>query len=321
MIRSLSMVTLAALVAGCGSSNVPFATTPGPSAAKVPARSSLVYPFLYVGDLGTSDVYVESYPQGKHKLTITSPGSVNGLCADFNGGVNMTDAHDNQIIEYQYASTKQLRVLKDPGYYLGGCSVDPTSNDLAVAIQPTNSGPGGVAIFRNGKGKPHNYTSSETYFAGHCAYDDNGDVFVDGSNPNTGFFVAELPHKSHTFSPIALNQSIAAGGDLQWDGGSSLLAIDDQGVGYQGSTVYEFAIDGSSAALEGSTPLSGSADVIGFTLVETSTSSRIIGANTGSAPSVMYWHYPKGGKPTKTITGFSEPVSVVIASKPSGPRR
>jgi hypothetical protein len=35
----------------------------------------------------------------------------------------------------------------------------------------------------------------------------------------------------------------------------------------------------------------------------------------------MYWHYPKGGNPEKTLTGFSEPVSVVIALPPSARRR
>ncbi|HEY1428955.1 MAG TPA: hypothetical protein VGF18_05240, partial [Candidatus Tumulicola sp.] len=73
---------------------------------------------------------------------------------------------------------------------------------------------------------------------------------------------------------------------------------------------------------KGTTPLGGSADVAGFTLVPSAgADKRLIGANTGSTPGVMYWRYPKGGKPSKTLTGFYQPVSVVIATAPSGRRR
>jgi hypothetical protein len=313
MMRCFSIAALAALVAGCSSSNVPVS---------VPvAGTALVYPLLYTADLGTSQVVVKSYPQGKDKFTISSSGSVNGLCVDFNGNVYVSDAHDNQVTEYEYGSTKQLRVLKDPGYYLGGCSVDLTSNDVAVATQPTNSNPGGIAIFRDGKGKAQNYTSTATYFAKDCTYDSAGNVYLDGTSLNGSFFAAELPHKSKVFTSLTLDQSIVAAGGVQWDGQHDLLAIDDQGVGYRGSIVYEFAIDGSTATEQSSTPLGGSSDVVGFTL-DLSGKGRIVGANTGSTPSVMYWNYPKGGScPSKTITGFSEPVSVVIAAEPSAARR
>lgn len=79
-------------------------------------------------------------------------------------------------------------------------------------------------------------------------------------------------------------------------------------------------MSGSTGTKQGTTPLTGSTDVTGFTLDE-SGSGRVIGTNTGSTPSVMYWKYPKGGNATKMLTGFYEPVSVVIASEPSAPRR
>jgi hypothetical protein len=314
------MVSLTALVAGCASYAVPSsAPLAQPQNGAVP---SLLFPLLYVADLGKSDVVVESYPHGKHKFTLSSPGSVNGLCTNFDGNVYVSDGHDGELIEFEYGTTKQLRVLKDPGYYLGGCAVEIISGDVAVAIQPTNSDPGGVAIFRHGKGKPHNYTGTSTYFASNCTYDNKGNLYVDGTVPNSGFFVAELPAKKHVFSSIMLDQSIPIGGGIQWDGARSLLAVDDQGVGYKGSTIYEFAIDGSTATEKGSTPLGGSTDVIGFDLFETGSGlSRIIGANIGTTPSVMYWPYPKGGHPSKTITGFTEPVAVVVASEPSALRR
>ena len=319
MLRVLSIVALSALVAGCGSNAVPGYTPASPTNALKP---SLVFPLLYVADLGKSDVVVETYPQGKYKLTLSSPGSANGLCADFDGNVYLSDAHDGELIEFQYASTKQLRVLKDPGYYMGGCSVDTVNGDVAVTIEPTNSDPGGVAIFHGGKGKPHNITGTSTYFASNCTYDNKGNLYVDGSNPNTGFFVAELLHGKHAFSSLTLDQTIAAGGNLQWDSTGNLLAVDDQGVGYKGSTIYEFAIGNGIATEKGSTPLGGSSDVVGFQLLESAGSpSRVIGANVGTSPSVMYWKYPKGGKPSKTLTGFYEPVSVVVASEPSARRR
>src|SRR5271163_5032416 len=154
MMQRIAIVGVSAvLLVACGG-GVPPAASPASSASQLnnPRR-----PLLYVGDLGNAQVDVLTYPQGKLQFTLTGFGSVNGLCTDFNGNVYVSDAHNGKLVEYPYNGTKKARTLSDPGYYTQGCAIDPKSGDLAVAIQPMSSNPGGIAIFRHAKGKPHNH--------------------------------------------------------------------------------------------------------------------------------------------------------------------
>jgi len=305
--RAVIVSASAILLAACGSSVPPVAA---PTSATSPLSNPRL-PLLYVGDLGKAQVDVLNYPQGKLQFTLTGFGSVNGLCTDFNGNVYVSDGHNGKLVEYPYRGTKPARTLSDPGYYTQGCAVNLVTGDLAVAVQPMSSNPGGIAIFRHAKGKPHNYLGYDFFFPSFCTYDSKGNLFFDGSDIHGMFFFAELARHSKTMQRVTLPQSIQVAGGVQFDGQN--VAVDDQGAGYKGSTIYEFSISGSTATQTGTTPLDGSVDVIGFDLFN----NRVIGPNIGSSPNVMYWPYPKGGKSRKTLTGFTEPVVVVVSELPS----
>jgi hypothetical protein len=308
MIQRVVIISVSAiLLAACGSSVPPVAA---PTSATRPLSNPRL-PLLYVGDLGKAQVDVLSYPEGKPQFTLTGFGSVNGLCTDLNGDVYVSDGHDGKLVEYYYKGTKPVRTLSDPGYYTQGCAIDYKTGDLAVAIQPMSSNPGGVAIFRHAKGKPHNYVGYDFFFPSFCTYDYKGNLFFDGGDIHGMFFFAELARHSKTMQRVTLPQSIQVAGGVQFDGQN--VVVDDQGAGYKGSTIYEFSISGSTATQTGTTPLDGSVDVIGFDLFN----NRVIGPNIGSSPNVMYWPYPKGGKSRKTLTGFTEPVVVVVSELPS----
>ncbi len=308
MIQRIATISaLAALLAACGG-GVPPAASPASAASQL---SNPRRPLLYVGDLGTSQVDVLNYPQGKSQFTLTGLGSVNGLCTDVNGNVYVSDGHDGKLVEYPYNTKKPARTLTDPGYYTQGCAIDAKTGDLAVAVQPMSSNPGGVAIFRHAEGKAHNYVGYDFFFPSFCSYDYKGNLFFDGSDVHGMFFFGELARGSKTMRRITLPQSIEVAGGVQFDGQN--VVVDDQGAGYKGSTLYEFSISGSTATKTGTTPLGGSVDVIGFDLF----GNRVIGPNIGSSPNVMYWRYPKGGKSLKTLTGFTEPVVVVVTELPS----
>ena len=228
-----------------------------------------------------------SIPARKAAFTLTGFGSVNGLCTDVNGDVYVSDGHNGKLVEYPYSVTKPVRTLSDPGYYTQGCAIDLKTGDLAVAIQPMSSNPGGVAIFRHAKGKPHNYVGYDFFFPSFCTYDYKGNLFFDGGDIHGMFFFAELARHSKTLQRVTLPQSIQVAGGVQFDGQN--VVVDDQGAGYKGSTLYEFSISGSSATETGTTPLGGSVDVIGFGLYN----NRVIGPNIGSSPNVMYWRVPQ----------------------------
>ncbi len=263
---------------------------------------------LYVADLGAKEVDYLSYPAGKKEGVLTGFYAINGVCADAKGDVFAVDGHVNDIYEFPHGGTKAIATLQDPGYYFHGCAVDPHSGDLAVAIEPVNSDPGGIAIFKHAKGKPANFTSQDTFFSSYCGYDDEGDFFLDGEDIHGMFYLAEMAKGSRGLKIVSLAQQIQAPGGVQWDG--KVLAVGDQGVGYKGSTIYRFKITAGQGRLVGTTPLGGSTDVIGFAI----DGDRVIGPNFGdSSSSVLYWKYPAGGEPIKTITGFIEPIAVTIS--------
>lgn len=304
----LASAIAGAILAACGNSGVPVLQS---VAASATARSPANHPLLYVADLGTSQVDVLHYPGGKPEAVLSGFATTNGLCTDFNGDVYVSDGHDHQLVEYPHDISKPMRTLKDPGYYMQGCAIDPRNGNLAVAIQSTSSGPGGIAIFRKAHGKPHNVVGYTIYFPSFCSYDNASNLYFDGTDTHGMFVFAEMPAGTNQLRTVTLDQSIVIPGGVQWDG--KYLAVGDQGAGYKGSTIYQFSMSGSTGTKVGTTPLNGSSDVISFWIE----GNRVVGPNIGSSPNVMYWKYPEGGNAIKTMTGFTEPVGVVVSELPS----
>lgn len=264
---------------------------------------------LYVSDLGSNDVYVYSYPRGGLKGMLTGFEGAHGECVDKRGDVFITETRGQQILEYPHGGTSPIATVNDPGYSPLGCAIDSRTGNLAVTNDYTGTGAGNVSIYKHAKGKPKGYTDSTIEFYSYCSYDDKGNLYFDGSDVQGAFKFAELPARSHTFTNITLNQTINEPGGVQWDGND--VAVGDQGMGYSGSTVYEFAISGNSGTLMGTTPLTGSAAVEQFWIQH----KRVVGgSHESSVGNVQYWHYPAGGSPTKTIDGLIEPIGAIVSS-------
>jgi len=305
----LSVAPVMALLWGCSSAAVGPAT---PSATQAAPQSWMASDakhgaLLYVSDLGNDTVGVYSYPQGKLKGTLSGFYFVHSGCVDQHGHVFITNL--GKILEFDHGGTKPIATLKEPGYGAQGCSVDPQTGNLAVANigQIYSSGSGNIAIFKHAKGSPKFFADANIFFDYGCAYDNKGNLYVVGSDMHGFFKFAEIPAGSHSYTNITLDQYITVPGGVQWDG--KHVAVEDQGAGYHGSTVYQVAVSGSTANVVGTTTLTGSVDIIQFWLY----GKKIIGPNIGSNPNVMFWKYPAGGTALKTITGFVEPVGVTVS--------
>lgn len=265
---------------------------------------------LYVSDLGKDVVDVYSFPEGKLKGTLTGFTAVHSGCVDAAGDVFITSSE--RIYEFAHGGTKPIRTLVDAGYGPTGCSVDPKTGTLAVAnIGPiSGSSSGNIAFYKKAKGTPQMYADPSMFFYYDCAYDGSGNLYVAGGDFHGFFKFTEVPSGSTSFTDISLNTQINVPGGVQWDG--KFVAVEDQGAGYHGSTVYDFKISGTYGTKVRTVSLKGSSDAIQFWIE----GNKIIGPNIGSSPNVMWWKYPLAGNALKTITGFSEPVGVTVSRAP-----
>jgi hypothetical protein len=251
---------------------------------------------LYISDVGTNDVYVYSYSQGKLVGTLKGFSRPSGLCVDAAGDVFVTELNAFKVREYAHGGTRPLATLSDPGEDPGDCSIDPTTGNLAVSnVSTPSSDPGDVVIYKNARGIATIYRDPEISYDEFCGYDNQGNLYVDGMKSGA-FQFAELPSGKTTFTNITLNESFSYGGAAQWDG--KYMAVGD----YESKVIYQFSISGEYGTAVGSTHLQDSSFAIGFWIQ----GSTVVGPNDDSA-NVMFWKYPAGGSHTKTIGGLRYP--------------
>jgi hypothetical protein len=293
------------ILGGCGTSQL---------SPQVPGSSSTVshatgHDLLYVSDAGANVVDIYSYPGGTLLGKLSGFTNPTGLCTDPDRDVWVVDTTLSSLYEYPHGNNMRKASLKAQGAFdLLGCSVDPTTGDLAVAEIGTPSAHGGVWVFKNAQGTPKKYKTSALAYAYFCGYDNAGNLFVDGIG-NGKFVLVELPSGSSTLKTITLDQSVGFPGEVQWDG--KYVAIGDRAYQDQHeSAIYQFTMSGSSGKIEGTTKLNGSCDVIQFGIA----SSSVI-APDACYNVVRFYKYPGGGTPTKQINGFQYPVAAVMSPK------
>jgi hypothetical protein len=126
---------------------------------------------LYVTNYSYVTVY--TYPGLKPVGTLSGFYSSVGECVDSKGDVFVTNDRPTAIYEYAHGGTKRIATLKtDVGPV--GCSVDPTTGNLAVSgFSGVPPGPG-VDIFKGARGKPSFYRDSSYRYTQFCGYDDKG---------------------------------------------------------------------------------------------------------------------------------------------------
>jgi hypothetical protein len=268
---------------------------------------------LYVSDVSESVVDVYAFGSGKQVGRLKGFLRPHGQCVDKDGDVFITDSGAAQILEYAHGGSTPLETLADPGNFPHGCSVDPKTGDLAVTNLPPDAGSGSVSVYREGRQKARIYRIANFAFYYFPGYDPSGNLFVDGTDDHANFLFAELGAGKKKFSAVTLDHTFNFPAGVQWDG--SRLAVGDQ-VSLSGpSTVYEFTISGSTGTQVGATPLADSCDVIQFFVQGTT-----LVAPNDCSPNVMYFDYPAGGNPTKTIGTNLQPAGVSVSLAGAAPR-
>jgi len=263
-------------------------------AADLPtARGSAGTDLLYVTG-GCKGTCVLSYPSAKPRGSLDVAGA--GLCSDKHGNVFVATAAssgDAVVYEFGHGSTKPKATLNVPGDLAEGCSVDPTSGNLAVTYLCQDCSYGPVAVYRNAKGTPATYEEPGVYLA-YCGYDSEGDLFADG-NSSSGFALVELSAGRSALRALSVNQSITFAGQVQWDG--IYLAIED----LSHPVIYRFKISGSTATRKGTTQLAGAGKFGAQSWIQDNTVIVPFSPKGSTPVEVGYWKYPAGGTATKVV--------------------
>ena len=276
-------------------------------------------PLLYISVWDTGDVYVYTYPKKKLVGKLTGFATPAGLCSDSKGDVWITNYNGARITEYAHGGTQPVATLSDPDTDPNGCSVDPTTGNLAVTgfLKSINgpSQPGAFAIYSKATGSPNLYSVpfATTSF---CSYDDKGNLFVDGQGwgEQPRFALSELRKGKTSAETISLNQTLYAPGAVQWH--AQNLSVGDAAT----KMIYQFAINAGSGTQVGSVLINfDSGGQIGQFWIHRS--NLIVPTWVGPEPPIRFYTYPGGAGPVKTITGPEGPYGVTVSLPPSNRNR
>ena len=205
-----------------------------------------------------------------------------------------------------------IAALRDPVGEPTSCAVDPNTGNLAV----TTSGfqhYDEILVFAQGRAKPKLYSDSQFSGFRFCAYDNKGNLFVDGSS-NSSTELAELPAGGHKLREITLNESFRVPGGIQWDG--KHVVIGDSGAG----VVYRFDISGSAGTEVGSAQLGRTTTINQFYIEPSNVgpgARKLIDPvmlDQSGPGSVHFFDYPSGGRSTRKLPRFSTPYAVVVSA-------
>lgn len=267
---------------------------------------------LYVTN-GNVEVY--SFPQGQLEGQLTGFSYAFGDCTDRRGNVYVTDYGANSVVEYAHGGTRPIRSLAVPGEAPWSCAIDPVTGNLAVTAAGNASGSGAaLAVYRSAMGNPKTYADREILGYAFCAYDNAGNLFVDGTPaPGYGynFQLAELARGNKSLKGVALQGGTPWMGALQWDG-------QDLAVGQPiKPTIWQYAVGGRRGRSIGSTPLTGAYDARQFIIAgknaivvnEYYFDKYIVRWN------VLVYNYPAGGGDTEDFLESTTPVQSVAISR------
>ena len=295
LLRSaLCAFVAAAVPAGCGGSQavrvVPAALAPP---AHVPleqapdeSKGTLIYA------VGDESSFVFTYPRGKLVHEIATTGY--SVCSDRVGNVFVTQVRS--VAKYAHGGSEPVETYKLDAGSVYSCSVSPKTQDLALVVFCIRGCGDEVIVLRN-HGPRLRYHVAGLSSLLYCAYNDKGDLFVDGYN-GTRFGLAELPKGAHKFIGISLKRQIKYAAQIQWDGEN--LAIETR----EFPTIYRVAISGSTAQVVGRTRFEG----IGYRATQSWIENGTIAVPSASynkrPMEIFLYNYPAGGQPTKIISGF-----------------
>jgi hypothetical protein len=260
---------------------------------------------------GTIDIYNYRVKAGKLYGQITGLATPYGQCVDGAGDVYVADSTTAKIYEYAHGGIAPIATASDEYGTPLGCSVDPTTGNVAVSnfSGPGSSGGiGGVDIFAGGlSGSQTNYTNTNLYHVYPPAYDPNGNLFVQATEYSGPADFAELPAGSKDFTMLT-GLTITFPGSVQWDG--SYIAVTDQDYNNSYTTmIYRVTISGSNVTVVRQTLLTDDCypgrnwmvEVQPFVSGTNKRRNAVVAGNLNCPTRYGFWNYTSGGLPKRVL--------------------
>lgn len=287
-VRILGALAAAAMLTSCGGEQMQSRVDPATRSWMEP--DAYKHTLIYAG--GDQASYVFTFPAGKLVGTIAETSF--GTCSDSNGDVFFTQV--KSIVEYPHGGSAPIATFAVAGSAYS-CSVDPRTGNLAAVVFCFSECGDEVVILRAPGHPPKTYQVPGLKSLLYCAYDDEGDLFVDGYN-GARFGLWELPKGVGAFTNVKLKQKIDFGAQIQWDGED--LAVE---------TRIEPAIDrvqisGTTGKIVGTTSLSGVGDRATQSWISGGKIAVPTAPGSKRAVNILFWHYPAGGNPTNAFQNF-----------------
>jgi hypothetical protein len=170
---------------------------------------------LYISDGATNSVFVYKYDTGSFVGQLNGLKKPYGQCVDRGGNVWVTDLVGETIVKYPRGTIHWKEKMQTGGSPVG-CSVDPTTGNVAVANVKTAGGGGSIRVFSPSGFK--DYSNGECYYLEQPGYDSAGNLYVEAYSASYAVNVCGLPRGGATLAPVSVNQRIFGPGSAMWDG-------------------------------------------------------------------------------------------------------
>jgi hypothetical protein len=273
---------------------------------------------LYVSDESTNAVFVYDYKSGTLVGKLRGVRQPYGECVDARGAVWVTELAAEMVVRYPHGGISATKHLSTDGSTVG-CSVDPTTGNLAVSNVSTASGGGDIRVFTSSGYT--DYWSDYCYYLEQPGYDNAGNLYVEAYSASYVVYVCELPHGGSSLAPVSVSQHIYGPGSVMWDG--KYVTLTDEFYDDSHSTaIYQVAASKSGGlTIVGTTVLTDTCDgnnaeiwqpfIVGSqnTPVNEKQGTALVGFDTDCAYRHRFslWSYPSGGPPIGALA--SEPKS------------
>ncbi len=292
------------ILSGCGGSQTGAnPASLAPAVRDVQRGTASSGPLVYVAT--TKAVLMLSYPQLKVVGSLPVTYAYPLVCADPNNG-NVFVSESSDVVEYAHGATTPIATLTPPpGYHtLTGCSVDPTTGNLAVASEGPSGSQSAILVYAGAAGNATPYVDKFVRFFPYVAYDGAGNLFATVDAKNGPYKLAELPAGKNQFRPIKINEDLPYQVKLQWDG--QYVTFLDWNGAHAGSTLYQVQVSGKYGTVVGSEQLHQTGLPPNFWIFDGAIIDPFGRVKRGNDQAVATWAYPSGGYPTSKRYGMTK---------------